>query len=91
MRKVELSAVTPQITQRENNSEHTKYVRFTVSVLVLYTYPPKKHSHLLAAAILINRKFENYRETSHNPDAVIGFYDAKQLFYDHSMEKMYVL
>ena len=41
----------------------------------------------MAAAILTNRKFENFRETSHNPDAVIGFYDAKQLFYDHSMEK----
>ena len=31
-----------------------------------------------------NRKFEIYRETSHNPGAVIEFYDAKQLFYDHS-------
>ena len=40
---------------------------------------------------MINRKFENYHETSHNSDAVIGFYDAKQLFYDHCMEKMYVL
>ena len=56
-----------------------------------YILSSKKHGHLLAAAILINRKFENYRETSHNPDAVVGFYDAKQLFYDHSMEKMYVL
>ena len=31
-----------------------------------------------------NREFEIYRETSHNPGAVIEFYDAKQLFYDHS-------
>ena len=31
-----------------------------------------------------NREFEIYRETSHNPGAVIDFYDAKQLFYDHS-------
>ena len=31
-----------------------------------------------------NRKFEIYRETSHNPGAVLEFYDAKQLFYDHS-------
>ena len=36
---------------------------------------------------MINRKFENYRETSHNPGAIIKFYNAKQLFYDHSMEK----
>ena len=30
-----------------------------------------------------NRKFEIYRETSHNPCAFTEFYDAKQLFYDH--------
>ena len=38
----------------------------------------------------INEKLDKHRETSHNPGDVIEFYDAKQMFYDHSMEKMYV-
>ena len=34
-----------------------------------------------------NRKFENNREISHNPGAFIKFYEAKQLFYNQSIEK----
>ena len=38
-----------------------------------------------------NRKFEIYQETSHNPGVVIEFYDAKQLFYDHSTFNIFTL
>ena len=34
----------------------------------------------------LNQKFENYREISPNPGAFIKFYEAKQLFYNQSIE-----
>ena len=37
----------------------------------------------------INRKLENYRETSHKPDAVVAFYEAKSVLQS-SVEKKHI-
>ena len=37
----------------------------------------------------VNRKFENYRETSSKPDAVVAFYEAKHLLQS-SAEKLHI-
>ena len=37
----------------------------------------------------VNRKFENYRETSRKPDAVVAFYEAKSVLQS-SVEKMHI-
>ena len=36
-----------------------------------------------------NRKFENYRETSRKPDAVVAFYEAKNILQS-SVEKIHI-
>ena len=37
----------------------------------------------------VNRKFENYRETSRKPDAVVAFYEAKNVLQS-SVEKIHI-
>ena len=37
----------------------------------------------------VNRKFENYRETSRKPDAVVAFYEAKYVLQS-SVEKIHI-
>ena len=37
----------------------------------------------------INRKFENHRETSHKPDAVVAIYEAKNVLQS-SVEKIHI-
>ena len=37
----------------------------------------------------VNRKFENYRETSRKPDAVVAFYEAKTVLRS-SVEKIHI-
>ena len=37
----------------------------------------------------VNRKFENYRETSRKPDAVVAFYEAKNVLQT-SVEKIHI-
>ena len=38
----------------------------------------------------VNRKFENYRETSRKQDAVVAVYEAKNVFLQSSVEKIHI-
>ena len=46
---------------------------------------------IMVAAILENRKFESYRETSHEPSALIEFFTSPQTYFcNHSIKEMYI-